>query len=51
MINENVINSTPVNYTNADISTTEDQEIVSSFFSSQITKYAIKTPYGQYFNI
>jgi hypothetical protein len=44
MINENSINSIGFNYNNGDISITEEQEIVSSFFSSQITKYAIKTP-------
>ena len=51
MINENSINSTGFNYNNGDISIIEEQEIVSSFFSSQITKYTIKTPLWQYFNI
>ncbi len=52
MLNDIEINSSNLNYnTVIDNTTGDNSEIISSFSSSQTTKYAIKTPLGQYFNI
>jgi hypothetical protein len=51
MLNNNEINSLGFNYNTWENNTQNENEVVSSFSSSQITKYAIKTPLGQYFNV
>lgn len=50
MLNSYPINSVPNNYN--DINTnTQYKEVISSFGIEKISKYVLKTPLGQYFNI
>ena len=51
MLNNNEINWYDLNYNTWESNIQNESEVLSSFSSSQITKYAIKTPLWQYFNI
>ncbi len=51
MLNNNEINWYDLNYNTWESNTQKESEVLSSFSSSQVTKYAVKTPLWQYFNI